>query len=63
VQEASDRFHCQAEARAQTLRVGDPLDKSTDIGAVVAQVQLDRIRRLSRPAGRGRDCCGPPADP
>jgi aldehyde dehydrogenase (NAD+) len=28
------------------LRVGSPLDKSIDIGAIVAQVQLDRIRRL-----------------
>ena len=34
-------------ARAwRTLRVGDPLDKSTDIGAIVAPVQLERIRRL-----------------
>ena len=30
------------------LRVGDPLDKSTDIGAIVAPVQLERIRRLVR---------------
>ena len=29
-----------------TLRVGDPLDKSTDIGAIVADVQLERIRKL-----------------
>ena len=29
-----------------TLRVGDPLDKSTDIGAIVADVQLERIRAL-----------------
>ena len=33
-------------ARMATLRVGDPLDKSTDIGAIVADVQLDRIRAL-----------------
>ena len=30
----------------ETLRVGDPLDKSTDIGAIVAPVQLQRIREL-----------------
>ena len=30
----------------ETLRVGDPLDKSTDIGAIVADVQLERIRAL-----------------
>ena len=32
--------------RMSTLRVGSPLDKAIDIGAIVAQVQLDRIRRL-----------------
>ena len=30
----------------RTLRFGDPLDKSTDVGAIVAPVQLERIRRL-----------------
>lgn len=30
----------------KTLRVGDPLDKSTDLGAIVHPVQLDRIRGL-----------------
>ena len=30
------------------LRIGDPLDKSTDVGAIVAPVQLERIRRLMR---------------
>ena len=29
-----------------TLRVGDPLDKSVDMGAIVAPVQLQRIRDL-----------------
>jgi aldehyde dehydrogenase (NAD+) len=29
-----------------TLRVGPPLDKAIDIGAIVARVQLDRIQRL-----------------
>ena len=47
VQEAiAERFHAKLRARMDKLRVGDPLDKSTDIGAIVADVQLDRIRRL-----------------
>jgi len=33
-------------ARMETLRVGDPLDKAIDIGAIVAPVQLQRIRDL-----------------
>jgi len=33
-------------ARMERLRVGDPLDKAVDIGAIVAPVQLQRIREL-----------------
>ena len=33
-------------ARMETLRVGDPLDKAVDIGAIVAPVQLEKISRL-----------------
>jgi aldehyde dehydrogenase (NAD+) len=32
--------------RLQTLRVGDPLDKNTDVGAINSREQLDRIRAL-----------------
>jgi len=33
--------------RMETLRLGDPLDKNTDIGAVNSAVQLAKIRELS----------------
>jgi aldehyde dehydrogenase (NAD+) len=33
--------------RMATLRVGDPLDKNTDVGAINSRAQLDRIRELS----------------
>jgi aldehyde dehydrogenase (NAD+) len=33
--------------RLSTLRLGDPLDKNTDIGAINSKAQLDRIRELS----------------
>jgi aldehyde dehydrogenase (NAD+) len=32
--------------RMSTLRIGPPLDKAIDIGAIVARVQLDRIHRM-----------------
>src|SRR6266536_4027683 len=32
--------------RLSTLRVGDPLDKNTDVGAINSRMQLDRIREL-----------------
>jgi len=34
------------KARLQTLRVGDPLDKNTDVGAINSRQQLDKIREL-----------------
>ena len=35
------------KARLSTLRLGDPLDKNTDIGAINSAEQLERIRTLS----------------
>jgi aldehyde dehydrogenase (NAD+) len=34
------------EDRIATLRVGDPLDKNTDVGAINSKMQLDKIREL-----------------
>ncbi|AMB58112.1 aldehyde dehydrogenase family protein [Microterricola viridarii] len=35
------------KARLSTLRLGDPMDKNTDIGAINSREQLERIRTLS----------------
>src|SRR5271169_2570262 len=67
------KFLTKLRGRMPTLTVGDPLDKSTDIGAIVAPVQLERLQRLVE-AGRaegadiyqsevklpGRGCFYPP---
>src|SRR5688572_6304282 len=64
VQEAvAERFYAKLRARMATLRVGDPLDKSTDIGAIVAEVQLDRIRRLVEQGRRDGSVCFQPEGP
>ncbi len=42
----AEKLHVKLRARMANLRVGDPLDKSTDVGAIVAPVQLERIKRL-----------------
>jgi aldehyde dehydrogenase (NAD+) len=42
----ADRLVQKLRDRMETLRVGSPLDKSVDVGAIVAPVQLDRIERL-----------------
>jgi aldehyde dehydrogenase (NAD+) len=46
--------------RMSTLRAGPPLDKSIDIGAIVARVQLDRIKRLvDQGVAEGATCWQP----
>jgi aldehyde dehydrogenase (NAD+) len=40
------RFHDKLKARMAKLRLGNPLDKSIDIGAVVDPVQHDRISAM-----------------
>ncbi len=42
------RFIDKLKKRMATLRVGDPLDKAVDIGALVAPVQVERIRDLMK---------------
>ena len=49
VQESiEDRFIEKLKRRMATLRVGDPLDKAIDIGALVAQVQVARVEELMK---------------
>jgi len=49
--------------RMGTLRVGPPLDKAIDIGAIVAPVQLERIRRLvDQGVAEGATCWQPQLD-
>ena len=42
----AERMIAKLQARMEKLRVGDPLDKAVDIGAIIAPVQLARIERL-----------------
>jgi aldehyde dehydrogenase (NAD+) len=47
VQESvADRLVDKLKRRLSTLRLGDPLDKNTDIGAINSRDQLDKIKRL-----------------
>jgi aldehyde dehydrogenase (NAD+) len=47
VQESiADRLLDKLKTRLSTLRLGDPLDKNTDIGAINSRDQLERIKRL-----------------
>jgi aldehyde dehydrogenase (NAD+) len=42
----ADRFHAKLKRRMDGLRLGDPLDKCIDVGAIVDPVQLDTITRM-----------------
>ena len=47
VQESvAEKLTRKLQARMSTLRIGPPLDKGIDIGAIIARVQLDRIHGL-----------------
>jgi len=42
----AEKLLFKIQARMSSLRIGPPLDKAIDIGAIVARVQLDRIQRM-----------------
>src|SRR5246127_613795 len=47
VQESvAEKLTRKLQARMSTLRIGSPLDKAIDIGAIIARVQLERIDSL-----------------
>lgn len=63
----AERFLEKLKTRMQTLRVGDPLDKAVDIGAIIDQVQLERISSLveqgvSEGASKFQPTCECPTD-
>jgi aldehyde dehydrogenase (NAD+) len=41
-----DRFVDKLKRRLSTLRVGDPMDKNTDVGAINSRAQLEKINEL-----------------
>ena len=44
----ADRLIAKLKVRMEALRLGDPLDKAVDMGAIIAPVQLERIAGLVR---------------
>ncbi len=64
VQESAyDEVLSSLKRRLGTLRLGDPLDKNTDIGAINSAEQLTRIRELSAVGdAEGADRWSPPCE-
>ncbi|MES2125123.1 MAG: aldehyde dehydrogenase family protein [Gemmatimonadota bacterium] len=55
-----ERLIAKLRVRMETLRVGSPLDKAVDIGAIVAPVQLERIDELVKQGiAEGSTCWQP----
>ncbi|HRO74404.1 MAG TPA: aldehyde dehydrogenase family protein, partial [Saprospiraceae bacterium] len=62
VQESiADRLYDKIRARMETLRVGNSLDKSVDIGAIVAPVQLKTIEDLVQQGKDEGNICWQPS--
>lgn len=56
----AERLYSMLRERMERLRVGPPLDKAIDMGAIVAPVQLERIRELcARGVEEGATCWQP----
>src|SRR2546422_7180795 len=56
----ADTLIGKIQNRMNTLRIGPPLDKAIDIGAIVARVQLERIQRLvDQGVAEGATCWQP----
>jgi aldehyde dehydrogenase (NAD+) len=64
VQESiADTLLERLKRRMANLRIGDPLDKNTDIGAINSAAQLERIRELSASGeAEGADRWSPPCE-
>ncbi len=59
----ADRFYTKLRARMGTLRIGDPMDKCIDVGAIVDPVQRDTIARLVDGCTEGDKFVAPGAMP
>jgi len=58
-----DEVIAKLKRRLGTVRVGDPLDKNTDLGAINSQAQLNQIRELSAVGeAEGAERWSPPCD-
>ncbi len=59
----SEEILSKLKVRMAQIRVGDPLDKNTDLGAINSSAQLDKIRELSSAGdAEGAERWSPPCD-
>lgn len=50
----AERFHTKLRARMDKLRIGNPLDKSIDIGAMISAEQVERVRNMVDACAEGQ---------
>jgi len=57
----AERLIEKLRARMEKLRIGSPLDKAVDMGAIVAPIQLERIRSLVEQGSKEGAVCWQPS--
>ncbi len=63
-----DAFLRGMKAKVDAMKMGDPLDEATDIGAIISQAQYDKVTRYialgsETPGAMAHRCSALPADP
>ncbi len=61
-----DRFVTALKAKVDAMKMGDPLDETTDIGTIVSQQQFDKVKSYiavgKKEGGTAHECSAMPAD-
>jgi acyl-CoA reductase-like NAD-dependent aldehyde dehydrogenase len=63
-----ERFVAEMAKRVDAMVMGDPLDEKTDIGTIISDDQMDRVKTfiaegIATPGATGRACSAMPTDP
>ena len=63
-----DAFIDRLKAKVDAMKIGDPLDEATDIGAIISRQQFDKVKSYialgeAAPGARALPCSAMPRDP
>ncbi len=63
-----DQFVDKLKAKVDAMKMGDPLDETTDIGTIISKPQYDKVRSYielgrSAPGAQALECSAMPSDP
>ncbi|HSE77730.1 MAG TPA: aldehyde dehydrogenase family protein [Alphaproteobacteria bacterium] len=63
-----DEFVAKLRAKVDAMKMGDPLDETTDIGAIISKPQYDKVKSYIKigqetPGAKAFECSALPSDP